>query len=42
MLALLPGGCHQQDRAYRDKSGILQRMRNLCAGMPAASDNHDE
>jgi len=40
MLALLPGCCHQQDRPRPDKSGILQRMRNMFAGMPGTGYNH--
>ncbi len=40
MLALLPGCRHQQDHPHPDKSGILQRMRNMLTGMPGTGYNY--
>jgi hypothetical protein len=40
VLALLSRSCHQENHTRPDKSGILQRMRNMHAGMPGKGYNH--
>jgi hypothetical protein len=40
VLAVLSGSCHQENHTPTDKPGILQRVRNLHAGMPGKSYNH--
>jgi len=40
MLAVLPGCRHQEDHTHTDKPGILQRVRNMHAGMPGKSHKY--
>jgi len=40
LLALLPGCRHQENHTRSDKLGLLQRVRNMHAGMPGKSHNH--
>jgi len=40
LLALLPGCPYQQDHTRAGRLGVLQRMRNMCAGVPGTCNNH--
>ena len=40
LLALLPGCSYQQNHTRPDKPGVLQRVRNMRAGVPGTGYNH--